>query len=75
MCDEYFANGPLIKFRPRRGVKIDEQISKILRKEKNALPVIHIRAAVYLIGAQKCICEAKGDLVMVKLHGSPTVAP
>lgn len=24
MCDEYFANGPPIKFRPRRGVKLDE---------------------------------------------------
>ena len=24
MCDEYFANGPPIKFKPRRGVKLEE---------------------------------------------------
>ena len=33
MCDEFFANGPPIKFRARRGVKLDELIQKILRKE------------------------------------------
>ena len=75
MCDEYFANGPPMKFKPRRGVKLDDQMHKILRKERNSLPVIHIRASIFLIGTQKCICEAKGELVMVRQQGTPAVPP
>ena len=48
---------------------------KILRKERNSLPVIHIRASLFLIGTQKCICEAKGEIVMVKQQGTPAAAP
>lgn len=50
MCDEFFAEGPPIKFRARRGVKLDEQIQRMLRRERTNLPVIHVRASLYLIG-------------------------
>ena len=39
------------------------------------MPVIHVRASIYLIGAQKCICELKGDLVMVKPQGVSAGVP
>jgi hypothetical protein len=60
MVDEFFQVCPL-KFKARRGVKLEEAIQMQLKKSKSCLPIIYIRGSLYLIGAYKCICDLKNE--------------
>ena len=59
-CLEFFANTP-IKFKPKKGNKLEEEMSKIIKKKNVTIPVIHVRGQLYLIGSIRSNCELKID--------------
>ena len=57
-CDEFFTEAPL-KFKARKANKMEEQISKMIKKYKITIPIVNVRPQLYLVGAQKLNLEYK----------------
>lgn len=53
----------------RSGNKVEESISKLIKKLQIRIPIIHVRAGIYLIGASKVNLEQKFNHVMVRVGG------
>jgi hypothetical protein len=68
VCDLYFSTIP-VKFKARRGNKLEEMMVKLIKKENFTLPVIHVKNFLYLIGINRLTCELKHDQVMVRVGG------
>ena len=56
--DEFFREAP-IKFKMRRGNRLEELIGKITKRLDITIPVIHVRSQMYLIGTVRCNLELK----------------
>lgn len=67
-ANELFREAP-IKFRAKKGNKLEEGIQKIIKLDKITIPVIHIRGQIYLIGTARCTCELKIDSILVRIGG------
>ena len=67
-CLEFFAETP-IKFKPKKGNKLEENLSKLIKKNGITIPIMHVRGQLYLIGSIRCNCELKIDQVMVRVGG------
>ena len=64
--DEFFREAP-IKFKMRRGNRLEELISKIVNKFEITIPIIHVRSQMYLVGTVRCSLELKlPSTVLVK---------
>ena len=65
-CEEFFAEVP-IKFKAKKGNRLEEQIQKIVKKHNNTIPIIPIRGQLFLIGSVRSNCEIKlPDQVLIK---------
>jgi hypothetical protein len=62
-----FFSEPTIPFKPRKGVKLDDGLSKLVKRMNLRVPVIHVKDNQYLVGSQKVNLEIKnsGELMMV----------
>lgn len=67
-CLEFFAETP-IKFKPKKGNKLEEAMSKILKKHGITIPIIPIRGQLYVVGSLKTSLELKIDQVMIRVGG------
>ena len=67
-CLEFFAETP-IKFKPKKGNKLEENLSKLIKKNGITIPIMHVRGQLYLIGSIRCNCELKIDQVTVRVGG------
>ena len=64
--DEFFLEAP-IKFKGRRGNRLEEFIQKIIKKLEVTIPIIHVRAQMYLVGSERFNLELKlPSTVLVK---------
>ena len=69
LCDKIFGKEAPIKFRCRPGNKIEETLQRLINKLNIRVPIVHIRAGVYLVGSQKVNLEQKFNHVMVRVGG------
>jgi hypothetical protein len=67
-CERLLETAP-IPFKPKRGNQLEEQIHKVITALGFNLPVVHIRASLYLLGTNRCNCDYKFNSVMVKIGG------
>ena len=56
-CDKFFGKESPIKFQARPGNRMEESIQKHIRKLNIRLPIIHVRAGIYVVGAAKVNLE------------------
>ena len=55
-CDETFKDPPVV-FLPRKGNKVDESIAQLIKELNITIPIVFIKAKLYLIGSQRANCE------------------
>jgi hypothetical protein len=68
-CEEFFKDVP-IKFKAKKGNRLEEQMQKIIKKLNITIPIISIRGSLFLIGSIRSNCEIKlPDQVMIKVTG------
>jgi len=67
-CNQLFHEAP-IKFKCRPGNKFDETILRLITKCKVTIPIIHVRAGIYFVGATKVNLEQKFQQVNVRVGG------
>lgn len=69
-CDDLFEDTP-IKFYPRKGNKIDENISFYIIQYDILIPIQHIKGDLYLIGSERKNIKqnVNNDNLMVKVGG------
>lgn len=67
-CDELFQSTP-IKFKPRKNMIVDEMISLFIKTLGIKIPIIWIKANLYLIGSQRLTCEIKKDQLILRVGG------
>ena len=58
-----------MQFVIRKGNKIDEQIAKIIQKNAITIPIVPIRAGLYLIGTNRANIDFKFNQILVKVGG------
>lgn len=64
-----FEKEPPIKFKFRPGNKLEESIHKHVKKLNITVPIIHVRAGMYLVGSARVNLEQKFNHVMVRVGG------
>lgn len=67
-CAQLFASDP-IQFKPRRGNELDEKVAEQLQLLETKIPVLWIKADLYLIGCKKFNLSIKRDLLLIKVGG------
>lgn len=68
-CDRIFGKEAPIKFKCRPGNKIEETMQKLITKLNIRVPIVHIRAGIYLVGTSKVNLEQKFNHIMVRVGG------
>lgn len=68
-CDKIFGKEAPIKFKCRPGNKIEETLQKLMTKLNIRVPIVHVRAGIYLVGASKVNLEQKFNHIMVRKGG------
>lgn len=68
-CDRIFGKEAPIKFKCRPGNKLEETLQKLIVKLNIRVPIVHIRAGIYLVGSSKVNLEQKFNHVMVRVGG------
>ena len=68
-CDKFFGKEAPIRFKQRIGNRLEESISKLIKKLNIRIPIIHVRAGIYLVGASKVNLEQKFNHVMGRVGG------
>jgi hypothetical protein len=48
---------------------LEETMAMSIDIYKVKIPVVHISDSNYLIGVNKCLCELRGDKVMIRIGG------
>ena len=64
-CEDLFETAP-IKFRVRKGNKLDAGIKEIIDDYDVKIPIVHVKDKLYLIGTSRIICDIKGENVMIR---------
>lgn len=64
-CDDLFQQAP-IKFRARKGNRLDSGIKEIIDDYDVKIPIVHVKDNLYLIGSSRKLCDIKGDNVMIR---------
>ena len=67
-CDIIF-KCPRMQFRPRKGHPLDEKISQIIHDLGITIPIVFIKANIYLIGSARVPCDLKNENVIVRVGG------
>jgi hypothetical protein len=67
-CEELFAFAPIV-FRARKLNKLDEKINGLIIELNIKVPIIHIKDHLYHIGTNRCLCELRGNNVMIRVGG------
>ena len=57
-CDEFFREAP-IKFKCRKGNKLEEHVQKLIKKHKITVPIVNVKQQNYLVGSAKVNLEFK----------------
>ena len=68
-ADQFFEKESPIKFKARAGNKLEDSIVKHIKKLNITVPIIHVRAGMYLVGSAKVNLEQKFNHVMVRVGG------
>jgi hypothetical protein len=67
-CSDLFSEAP-IPFIPRSRNQLEETMADSIDMYQVKIPVVHISNSSYLIGINKCICELRGNKVMIRIGG------
>jgi hypothetical protein len=60
---------PPIKFKPRKAVKLDEAISKTLKRCQVKVPVINVRQNIFMVGPIKVNVEERTGKLLARPVG------
>ena len=56
-------------FKPKKGNLLEEQLSKVIKKQGIKVPIVYIKPGLYLIGCNRCPCKIQFEQVTVQLGG------
>ena len=70
-CMDIFYSGESapIPFKPDKDIKIDKKLVDLIKELNVRVPIVHIKGSQYLIGLNKCLCEIRGNIVMIRVGG------
>lgn len=57
-------NEPPIKFVPRKGEKVDQEVKKMIDEMNITIPIIWVNKSIYLVGNKTISLEKKGEFVI-----------
>ena len=63
-----FGTAP-IKFVPKKGDKVDEEVASIIETFNITIPIVWIKQSLYLVGSSKITLEKKGEYVTAQIGG------
>ena len=67
-CDSLFKTAPF-KFIPRKNKQLDLEIHRQVKFCNITIPIVFISGNLYLIGSNRCNCELRGDVPMIRVGG------
>lgn len=68
LCEQLYSTSP-IPFVPRKGNALESELRAILQELRVAVPVIHIKDTLYLVGDSRIHIERKRETVMANIGG------
>lgn len=67
-CEHLFMKAPM-QFQPRKGVKVDYEIKRMIDEMVITIPIIWIKGTLYLVGINKIHMEMKAEDVIAQIGG------
>jgi len=67
-CEQLFMKAPM-QFVPRKGVKVDYEIKRMIDEMVITIPIIHIKDKLYLVGIHKIHMDMKAEDVIAQIGG------
>jgi hypothetical protein len=60
---------PPIKFYPRKEIKLEMYLKRLIEEHNITIPIVHIKGSLYLVGINKIHLEQKADDVIAQVGG------
>lgn len=67
-CENLFMKAPML-FVPRKGVKVDLELKRMIDEMGITIPIVWIKGTLYLVGVNKIHMEMKSDDVIAQVGG------
>ena len=67
-CEALFTKSPM-QFVPRKGVKVDHEIKRMIDEMGITVPIVWIKGTLYLVGLNKIHIDMKADDVIAQVGG------
>ena len=67
-CEALFMKSPM-QFIPRKGVKVDLELKRMIDEMGITIPIVWIKGTLYLVGINKIHMEMKADDVIAQVGG------